>query len=68
MLFYIGKNIEHYYKVIKMLPKKYIPNVKIKKTYTGIRCGIDEKYLDMKSIPFYISLNHIRSGYKHISL
>ena len=60
------KTRESYDKLIKILPKKYIPNVKIKKTYTGIRCGIDEKYLDMKSIPFYISLDHIRSGYKHI--
>ena len=35
MLFYMVKNRENYDKLIKTLPKKYIPNVKIKKNIQG---------------------------------
>ena len=59
------KNLETYNNIINNIPKelKNAIKIKISKKNTNIKCNIDEKYLDLKSVPFFINIDYNRSGY-----
>ena len=59
------KNLETYNNIINNIPKELKDTIKIKisKKNTNIKCNIDEKYLDLDSLPFYINIDYNRSGY-----
>lgn len=59
------KNLETYNNIINNIPKelKNAVKIKISKKNTNIKCNIDEKYLDLKSLPFFINIDYNRSGY-----
>ena len=58
-------NLETFNNIINNIPKKLKNAIKIKisKKNTNIKCNIDEKYLDLKSVPFFINIDYNRSGY-----
>lgn len=58
-------NLETFNNIINNIPKKLKNAIKIKisKKNTNIKCNIDEKYLDLKSLPFFINIDYNRSGY-----
>lgn len=57
------KNIDIYNDLIKILPEKYHKIMKIKLFYEKNVIKPTNIFLDKKSLPFYISLDYLRSGY-----
>lgn len=52
-----------YEEVINNVPRNIKHLIKIKNKYTNIVCNVDEKYLDLSSMPFFLNMDHHRSGF-----
>ena len=61
-------DLETYNIIIKNISKEFKNYIKIKisKKNTNIKCNIDEKYLDLQSLPFYISIDCNRTGFNKL--
>ena len=52
-----------YEEVINNVPRNIKHLIKIKNKYTNIVCNVDEKYLDLSSMPYFLNLDYHSSGF-----